>query len=197
MPLSNAEPDPTRTVEAEVVPLERALQEAQHRDTVAAEMEREARQEDIADAFRRRDRGKPFVVDNNDQDHSTAPSQLYIGGAQSSVAPSKETAGGAAILAAESNCGAYSSPLLAPTLSWGFHLLKQACRRSRCLRNLAAARHARMEARKRDVLREAIAAWAVATALAREEWSARRRRVKETARLCLARWRLFAALEKR
>ncbi|CAN0257848.1 unnamed protein product, partial [Hapterophycus canaliculatus] len=48
--------DANRIAEAEVVPLERELEAARRRDEVAAEMDRQARQEELADSFFRRRR---------------------------------------------------------------------------------------------------------------------------------------------
>ncbi|CBJ25835.1 hypothetical protein Esi_0016_0144 [Ectocarpus siliculosus] len=78
-----------------------------------------------------------------------------------------------------------------------FQVFVEACRRSQGMRRLAAARHERAGAERREVLREALAAWAVGAALERGGREARQRRAVEAARLCLARWRLFAALERR
>lgn len=88
-----------------------------------------------------------------------------------------------------------TSPLLLPTMAWGFRTFAEACRRSRGMRRLAAAREARDEADRRVLLGEALAAWAVEAALERGGRAARRRRAVETTRLCFVRWKVFAAFE--
>lgn len=172
-------------------------------------MKKEARQEDLADAFLRRDRSKPFVfpVDDNvgtqRQTHVRMSDDSAIAHDNNLVCTQNLAQGLANAVPkpsaqdGESPSASNISPLLTPTLSWGFKLLAEACRRSRGLRMISEARSARAEFENRMVLREAMAGWAVAAALARVERNARRRRAEESARLSLARWKLFSALEKR
>lgn len=190
-----------------MAPLERALEAALRRDEVAAEMERQARQEDLADAFLRRRRGRRLSSHSGSRPSSTfenlaCPSP---GGARN-VGDDRDVgdesaAATAAAAAAEYEEGesvssyTHTSPLLLPTMAWGFRVFLEACRRSRGVRRLAAARKTRAEAERRVVLGEAFASWAVEAALVRGGREARRRRSVETARLCLARWKVFAAFE--
>ena len=202
-----------------MVPLERALEAALRRDEVAAELERQARQEELADAFlrrrrrcRRRRRRRPQRRSPSSRSRRisifdslaglTATGEISDGGDDDVAGESSSTAGTAAAAAAEHKEGestsyfhTHTSPLLLPTMAWGFRVLAEACRRSRGMRRLAAARTARAEAERRVVLGETFAGWAVETALVRGGREARRRRTVETARLCLARWKVFAAFE--
>lgn len=174
-------------------------------------MEREACLEDLADAFRCRRRpqrgygalvGRTSPLDDHrghrafatnlsgafdcqSSELSKDPKQLrqaaYIGALDAGTCPNDEI----------------YSPLLFQTLSWGFQLFVEACRRSRGMRALKAARTERAQAQELSLLRETLAAWTLGVALGRAECEARRRRAAESAMLYLARWRLFAALEKR
>ncbi|CAM9841491.1 unnamed protein product, partial [Ectocarpus sp. 12 AP-2014] len=231
--------DTNGAAEAEVVPLERALEAAWRRDEVAEEMERQERQEELADAFfrrRRRRRGshsepRRDSCSTGELMHSALaderngrrlPADLGDGegdkdtddGAAAAVVDSmRDTGNGGRIERGgrrgrdggsdyrrydfKSSTALVTSPLLLPTLSWGFQVFVEACRRSQGMRRLAAVRQERAEAERREVLREALAAWAVGAAIERGGREARQRRAVEAARLCLARWRLFAALERR
>lgn len=211
--------DTTRTrraAEAEVTPLERALEAALRRDEVAAEIERQARQEELADAFlsRRRCRRRPRRRQHRSPNSRSRGSSIFESLACFTTAGERsggddddlgdETAA-AALAAAEYEeregtpfpYYTHTSPLLLPTMAWGFRVFAEACRRSRGTRRLAAARKTRAEAERRVVLGEAFAAWAVEAALVRDGREARRRRAAETARLCLARWKVFVAFEAR
>lgn len=174
-----------------MIPLERALEAAWRRDEVAAEMERQALQEEVADDFFRRRRRRPLS-------HVTVEDEMDGNG----LVDCDEDGGGGGGDGGRSLSRFYgkhtsTSPLLLPTLSWGFRVFAEACRRSQGMRRLAAARKLRVEAERRGIVGEAFAAWTVVTALERRGREARRRRVVDVARLCLARWRIFAALEVR
>ncbi|CAB1096638.1 unnamed protein product [Ectocarpus sp. CCAP 1310/34] len=236
--------DANGAAEAEVIPLERALEAAWRRDEVAEEMERQERQEELADAFfrrRRRRRGSrseprrdscstgelmhsalaeerngrrlPADVGDGEGGEGNGDGAAAAAAAATVVDNIDDTGNGGRIERGgpcggegDGDYGRYgfksptahvTSPLLLPTLSWGFKVFVEACRRSQGMRRLAAARQERAEAERREVLREALAAWAVGAALERGGREARQRRAVEAARLCLARWRLFAALERR
>eukprot|EP00752_Nemacystus_decipiens_P017226 g15432.t1 len=210
--------DANRAAEAEVTPLEGALEAAVRRDDVAAEIERQGRQEELADAFLRRPRcrrrRRQYLSPNSGGRRSSTAQNLawFIargegsGGGGHGVGDETDAAAAAAAAFAvvEQDEGEgttpsliRTSPLLLPTMAWGFRVFTEACRRSRGMRRLAAARKARSEAERRVVLGEAFAAWAVEVALVRGGREARRRRAEETARLCLARWKVFAAFEAR
>ena len=190
-----------RTAEAEAVRLEDALDEAWRRDEVAAEIERQTRNEEIADAFHHR-RGRRRSSSSN---HRTTTSIRGRGGSSGAASHDEpKTLPGSRrnsttiddtheTLIEEPRV----SPLLLQTLSWGFHALLEACRRSKGMRRIAAARSARAEEEDRRLLREALTAWAIAVVLERGERVASARRTEEAVRLCFARWQLFAALETR
>eukprot|EP00752_Nemacystus_decipiens_P014933 g13293.t1 len=72
----------------------------------------------------------------------------------------------------------HTSPLLIPAMAWDFPVFTEACRRSRGMRRLAAARKARSEAECRVVLVEAVEA-----GLVRGGREARKRRAVEMASL--------------
>ena len=170
--------------ESEIVPLEHALEAARRRDDLAVAIELRTQQEDLADAFHlRRCRGSPAPDASN-----PVASNAVMGSATGGAFDWEKSA---------SDGSRFASPLLVATMSWAFQAFVEACRRSKGLRQLAAVRGAREEVEKRRVLREVLTAWAVGAALERRERGARRRRAEEAARLCLARWRLFAALERK
>lgn len=183
-----------RTVEAEVIPLEDALDEAWRRDEVAAEMERQARNEEIADAFYQR---RIHLSSDNSSSNISSKGEwssnrdVIRGESIVSLGNSGRDRGGTA------DERARVSPLLRQTMSWGFRALVEACRRSKGMRRMAVARSERTEEEDRRILGETLTAWAVAAALERGERTARARRAEESARLCFARWQLFAALERR
>lgn len=162
--------------------LEHALEAARRRDDVAVAIELRTQQEDLADAFHlRRGGGGPALdalslVASNTATHSGGP----IDGEESTPGGSR-----------------FASPLLMATMSWAFQAFAEACRRSKGMRRLAAVRNAREEAERLALMREVLTVWAIGATLERRERGARRRRAEEAARLCLARWRLFAALERR
>lgn len=209
-----------RTAEEELAPLEHALEAALRRDEVAAEIERQARQEELADAFlHRRRRRRRHVCSSSGSSSCPGSSRRSSTLGSPSLAcftttgagaaatnggddrdPADESAAAAAAAGREAGDESlcqytHTSPLLIPTVAWGFRVFAEACRRSKGMRRLAAAREARAGAERRVVLGEAVAAWAVEAALARGGREARRRRETETARLCLARWKVFAAFE--
>ncbi|CAM9264884.1 unnamed protein product, partial [Ectocarpus sp. 12 AP-2014] len=205
--------DTNGAAEAEVVPLERALEAAWRRDEVAEEMERQERQEELADAFFRRRRRRRESHSEPRRDscstgelmHSVLaderngrrlparlPADLGDGeggedtddGAAAGVVDSMgDTGNGGRIerggrrggdgdsdyrrYGFKSSTAHVTSPLLLPTLSWGFQVFVEACRRSQGIRRLAAARQERAEAERREALREALAAWAVGAAIER------------------------------
>lgn len=173
-----------------MVPLEDALDEAWRRDEVAAEMERQARNEEIADAFyqRRIDNSSSNIIGKGkwsyNRDGVRVESKMSLG-------ISGRDGGGTAARSVR------VSLLLRQTMSWGFRALVEACRRSKGMRWMSVARSARTEGEDRRILGETLTAWAVAAALERGERTARARRAVESARLCFARWQLFAALEIR
>lgn len=172
------------------MPLEHALEAARRRDDVAAAIELRTQQEDLADAFHLR---------------------RYHGGGGDAAGPALDTSSlvapkaathsttGGAIVWEESTPGGsrFASPLLVATMSWAFQAFTEGCRRSKGMRRLATIKEAREKAERRGLLREVLTAWAIGAALEHRERGARRRRAEEAARLCLARWRLFAALERR
>lgn len=181
-------------MEAQVIPLERALEAAWRRDEVAAEIERQALQEEVADDFfrRRRRRRPPSLSTVRDEMNGTPLS----GNGPVDCDERGDGDGGRSL--SHFHCEyTRTSPLLLPTLSWGFRTFAEACRRSQGMRRLAAERKIRVVAERRGVVGEAFAAWAVVTALERRGRDARRRKAFDVARLCLARWRIFAALEAR
>lgn len=183
-----------RMAEAEVIPLEDALDEAWRRDEVAAEMERQARNEEIADAFYHR---RIHFGSDNSSSNISARGEWGSSGAVIRVESKKSLSIGErdeVDTAAES---ARVSPLLRQTMSWGFRALVEACRRSKGMRQMAVARSVRTEKEDWRLLGETLTAWAVAAALERGERAARARRAEESVRLCFARWKLFAALERR
>eukprot|EP00903_Cladosiphon_okamuranus_P012045 g11310.t1 len=200
--------DANRAAEAEVAPLERALEAALRRDEVAAEMERQARQKELADAFlrRRRRRRRCFSPHPGSRRSSTCENLACFSPDRARTVLGDRDVGNesaAAVVAAavEYEEGeimspyTHTSPLLLPTMARGFRLFLEACRRSKGMRRLAAARKTKAEAERRVVLGEAFASWAVEAALVRGGREARSRRTIETARLCLARWKVFAAFE--
>ncbi|CAM9928844.1 unnamed protein product [Ectocarpus sp. 4 AP-2014] len=233
--------DTNGAAEAEVIPLERALEASWRRDEVAEEMERQERQEELADAFfrrRRRRRGsrcepRRGSCSTGELMHSVLADERNgrrlsadLGDGEGGEGSDDGAAAAAAVVdkmgdtsnggriergglrggEGDGDYGRYgfksprayvTSPLLLPTLSWGFQVFVEACRRSQGMQRLAATRQERAEAERREILREALAAWAVGAALERGGREARQRRAVEAARLCLARWRLFAALERR
>lgn len=201
----------SRKEEAKVILLEEALEAAWRRDDVAAEMVHQTRQEEIADAFylRRRRRsstrsshGYLTRCDANALHSPTSSARVpestmgrhFNDGVSHSIdGVSSESGGANDELAGH----VHASPFVTATMSRGFHALVEACRRSKGMRQLTTARRGRESVEHQHVKREAFAAWAVAAVLEREERGASRRRAAETARLCFARWRLFAALERR
>lgn len=180
-----------RVAEAEIVPLEHALEAARRRDDVATAIELRAQQEDIADAFRMR----------RCRDESDGGGGRPAFNASNRVAGNyvmhSTTGGATAWEECASEGSRFVSPLLVATMSWVFQSFAEACRRSKGMRRLAATRNAREEAERRGLFREVLTAWAIGAALERRERAARRRRAEEAARLCFARWRLFSALERK
>lgn len=176
--------------EEEIVSLEHALEAARRRDDVAVAIELRTQQEDLADAFcLRRCHGG---------DGDGGGSALGASSLVARNAGTHSTAGGAIDGEESAPDGSrFASPLLVGTMSWAFQTFAEGCRRRKGMRRLAAVRDAREEAERRGLLREVLTAWAIGAALGRRERGARRRRAQEAARLCLARWRLFAALERR
>ncbi|CAM9536059.1 unnamed protein product [Scytosiphon promiscuus] len=191
--------DANRKAEEEVEPLERELEAARRRDEVAAEMARQARQEELADSGRggfgderpRASEEGDFAADNQDDSNGgdgPVDGRFAVGssGVIDRNRPPPPPRG--------CRCGSTSpttttSPLLLPTLSKGFYALVEACRRSAGMRRLAEARRVKALDERRHVVKEAFAAWALGAALERGERDARERRAVEVAQLCLARWK--------